>query len=428
MNILDTYLKRVTSYIKSKEARAFVVAELTQHIKHAQQGWLNKGLTEDDALQKAIREMGSPSTLGESMNKIHKPKVDWFLIALLVTVMVLSFFPVLTQTMYSSDLHLLLKRKAIFVVLGIVLAISMMFLDYRKLQKFGYVFFGIGTAILLLLSLFPTAYISGQPLFMVGPLRIESMMAMPFYVISWASFFHNRINLFVCIGLFVTSSLLFVMNFQITSLLVYIALVAMLFWYSTCSKRIKLIVTGIGVSLGIGIVLWYVMLYHTGAIKPYQIERITAFFNPEEHTNGLGFLYMVLQNVISQASWIGASDSMAISESHTNFVLASVIQSYGLILAIVLVALLALCTVRLLMIGLRVRDPYARLLLVGSMTIFGAQFVYHVGMTFGYLPIVAMPMPFVSYGLMPTILGAFIVGIALSVWRRKSLYVVEKSM
>ena len=114
---------------------------------------------------------------------------------------------------------------------------------------------------------------------------------------------------------------------------------------------------------------------------------------------------------------------MAVSESHTNFVLASVIQSYGLVLAVALVVLLALCAVRLLMIGLRVRDPYARLLLVGGMTIFGAQFVYHVGMTFGYLPIVAMPLPFISYGLMPTMLGAFIMGLALSVWRRKSLYV-----
>lgn len=421
MKLLDTYLKRVTSYIKSKEARLFVVSELTQHIKQTQQSWMNKGITEEAALQKAIAEMGSPSTLGESLNKIHKPKVDWFLIGLLVSVMVLSFLPVMTQTMYSADL--LLKRKAIFVVLGIILAISMMFLDYRKLQKYGYLFFGIGTAILLLLALFPTAFINGQPVFMVSSLRIESMMAMPFYVISWATLFHNRTNLFVCIGLFVASSLLFVMNFQITALFVYIALVAMIFLYSPFAKKIKLIVTGIGVTLGISIVLWYVMLIHSGVIKAYQIERITAFFNPEEHANGLGFLYIVLQNVISQANWIGASDSMAVTESHTNFVLASVIQSYGLVLAIALVVLLALCAVRLLMIGLRVRDPYARLLLVGCIAIFGAQFVYHVGMTFGYLPIVAMPLPFISYGLMPTMLGSFIMGLALSVWRRKSLYV-----
>ena len=294
MRLLDTFLQRVTSYIKSKEARIFVTTELTQHLKQAQQSWVNKGFTEDEALQKAVTDMGSAATLGESLNKIHKPKVDWFLIGLLVTVMALSFLPLMTETMFSADF--LMKRKVVFVVLGIVLAISMMFLDYRKLQKYGYLFFGIGTAILLLISLFPTALVNGQPVFMVSPLRIESMMAMPFYVISWATLFHNRTNLFVCIGLFVASSLLFVRNFQITALFVYIALVAMLFLYSPLSKKIKLIVTGIGVTLGISIVLWYVMLIHSGAIKAYQIERITAFFNPEEHVNGLGSLYIVLQN------------------------------------------------------------------------------------------------------------------------------------
>lgn len=421
MKLLDTYLQRVTSYIKSKEARILVTTELTQHIKQAQQAWVNKGLTEQEALQKAIVEMGSPTTLGESLNKIHKPKVDWLLIGLLVSVMVLSFLPVLTQTMYGPDL--LLKRKAIFVVLGIILAISMMYLDYRKLQKYGYVFFGIGTAILLLLSLFPTAFINGQPVFMISPLRIESMMAIPFYVIAWASFFHNRTNLFVCIGLFVISSFFFVLNFQITTLFVYMALVVTLFLYSSFSKKIKFIVTGTGVLFGIGIVLSFILFLQSGAIKPYQIERITAFFNPENYANGMGNLYIGLHNTILQANWIGASDSMALSESHTNYVLASVIQSYGLVLAIVLVTLLALFAVRLLMIVFSVRDPYARLLLVGGMVVFGAQCIYHVGMTFGYLPIVTMPMPLVSYGLMPTMLGAFIVGIALSVWRRKSLYV-----
>ena len=416
MEIVDTYLNRVTSYIKSKEARIFVRIELTQHIKQTQQAWMSKGLSEEDALQKAIAEMGSPSTLGESMNKIHKPKVDWFLIGLLVTVMVLSFLPLLKQTMYSNDL--LMERKAIFVVLGIVLAISMMFLDYRKLQKYGYVFFGIGTAILLGVHVFRTGYMGGQPLFVIGSLRIESSMAIPFYVIAWATLFHNRTNLLMCIGLFFTSLFLFAFNGQTVTLVMYSMLVAVLFWYSPFSKKVKLLVTGIGVTFGSAMLLF---LWKT--TRPYQISRITALFNPEERENGFGTFYAILENAVSQAKWIGANDSIAVPEPHTDFVLASVIQSYGFVPAIVLITLLALCSMRLLMIVLRVRDPYARLLLVGGVTLFGGQFVYHVGMTFGYLPIVAMPLPFISYGLMPTMLGTFIVGIALSVWRRKSLYV-----
>ncbi|MFJ7953547.1 FtsW/RodA/SpoVE family cell cycle protein [Lysinibacillus sp. NPDC096418] len=416
MNVLDTYLKRVTNYIKSKDARSFVVTELTQHIKHAQQGWMNKGLTEEEALQKAIAEMGSPSTLGASLNKIHKPKVDWLLIGLLVLVMLLSFLPVMTQTMYSSDL--LVKRKVIFVVLGIILAIGLMFLDYRKLQKYGYVFFGIGTAILLCVHAFRTGYMGGQPIFVIGSLRIESSMAIPFYVIAWATLFHNRTNLLMCIRLFFISLFLLAFNGQTVTLVMYCMLVAVLFWYSTFSKKIKLIATGIGVTFGSAILLFFVK-----TIRTFQLSQIGVFFNPEVHVDKKGFYYTLLQNVITQGKWIGASDSMVIPDSHTDFVLVGVIQSYGYAFVIVFITLLALCVIRLMKIVLRVQDPYARLLLIGGMTIFGGQFVYHVGMTFGFLPIVVMPMPFVSYGLMPTMLGAFIVGLALSVWRRRNLYV-----
>lgn len=416
MNVLDTYLKRVTNYIKSKDARSFVVTELTQHIKHAQQRWMNKGLTEEEALQKAIAEMGSPSTLGASLNKIHRPKVDWLLIGLLVSVMLLSFLPVMTQTMYSSDL--LVKRKVIFVVLGIILVIALMFLDYRKLQKYGYVFFGIGTAILVCVHVFRTGYMGGQPIFVIGSLRIESSMAIPFYVIAWATLFHNRANLLMCIRLFFISIFLLAFNGQTVTLVMYCMLVAVLFWYSTFSKKIKLIATGIGVTFGSAILLFFVE-----TIRPFQLSQIGVFFNPEVHMDRKAFYYTLLQNVITRGKWIGASDSMVIPDSHTDFVLAGVIQSYGYAFVIVFITLLALCVIRLMKIVLRVQDPYARLLLIGGMTIFGTQFVYHVGMTFGFLPIVVMPMPFVSYGLMPTMLGAFIVGLALSVWRRRNLYV-----
>lgn len=53
--------------------------------------WVEKGLSEEVAEDKAVEQMGSPIKLGQELNKLHKPKVDWFLIGLLVAAMGLGF-------------------------------------------------------------------------------------------------------------------------------------------------------------------------------------------------------------------------------------------------------------------------------------------------------------------------------------------------
>ena len=54
--------------------------------------WVEKGLSEEVAEGKAVEQMGSPIKLGRELNKLHKPKVDWFLLILLVVAMGLGFY------------------------------------------------------------------------------------------------------------------------------------------------------------------------------------------------------------------------------------------------------------------------------------------------------------------------------------------------
>jgi len=64
---------------------------------------------------------------------------------------------------------------------------------------------------------------------------------------------------------------------------------------------------------------------------------------------------------------------------------------------------------------------YSRLLLVGVIMIYTIQLVGHVGMIIGLFPMTNMSLPFISYGLMPILLNAFLIGIVLSIYRRKNL-------
>ena len=143
----DHFLNEVTNHIKSKEAKSFVATELDFHLKQAKNTWIEKGLSEEVAENKAVEQMGSPIKLGQELNKLHKPKVDWFIIILLVAAMGLGFLPVVALG-YTNDL---LMNKVIFVILGVATAFGMMLIDYRKLERLGWLFYTIGVLILLMI-------------------------------------------------------------------------------------------------------------------------------------------------------------------------------------------------------------------------------------------------------------------------------------
>ena len=172
----DHFLKEVTNHIKSKEAKKFVATELEFHLKKAKNTWIEKGLSEVDAEDKAVQQMGSPIKLGQELNKLHRPRVDWLIIILLVTVMGLGFLPIVSLGDAGfMDVNHFLRNKVIFVILGVAAAFGMMMVDYRKLERLGWLFYTIGVLILLMISYFPNTTINGEPFIKIGPITIECL-------------------------------------------------------------------------------------------------------------------------------------------------------------------------------------------------------------------------------------------------------------
>ena len=59
--------------------------------------------------------------------------------------------------------------------------------------------------------------------------------------------------------------------------------------------------------------------------------------------------------------------------------------------------------------------------LIGAVALYTVQLVSNIAMTLGLFPITSISLPFISYGLMPILFNAFLIGIVLSVYRRKDL-------
>ncbi|GMR64817.1 FtsW/RodA/SpoVE family cell cycle protein [Bacillus sp. MN7755] len=404
----ERFLKEVTNHIKSKEAKDLVATELDFHLKQTKNMWIEKGLSEEVAEDKAVEQMGSPIKLGEELNKLYKPKVDWFLIILLVAAMGLGFLPVITFG--HADLFM---NKVIFVILGVVTAIGMMLLDYRKLERMGWLFYIIGVVVLLMLYCFPNASMIGEPLIQIGPIAIDCVMAVPFFFLAWASFFNNsRLKFIHLLMLYVFSLYLFLITSILLPIFIYITMVFVMLWWSKLGKKTAWLITMLPIFFFIvrDLLSW-------SAVKEYRIARILGFLNPEHDQ-----WYLRLKEAMSSAGWFGTYGNIkSIPAAHTDFVFASLTYYYGYVLALVLVLILSLFAVRIMNIAYKINDGYGKLLLVGGVTLFVIHFICNVGMILGILPRASISLPFISYGLIPTLFHAFIMGIVLSVYRRKDM-------
>ena len=108
-------------------------------------------------------------------------------------------------------------------------------------------------------------------------------------------------------------------------------------------------------------------------------------------------------------------------EGHTDFVFLNLLAQYGLVLSFFIILILLLLISRLIAVSNMMKDSFGKLLTIGGIALITIELIYNIGMNFGYLPLTGMPLPFISYGLMPTLIHAIVIGVVLSAYRQKDL-------
>ncbi|UTI40310.1 FtsW/RodA/SpoVE family cell cycle protein [Niallia sp. RD1] len=403
------FLNKVTEQVKSKEAKQSIKLEMEHHIQLAKKGWIRKGLTEKEAEEKAINEMGSPIQLGRELSEIYRPIIDWVIVALTVSLLMIGILPTL-----SSPL-LFIAQKLFMILLGITIVIGFMYVDYRKFADFGYLFYLTGSLILITVIFFNNITINGMNYIKIGPIIIKGIMAIPFFLLAWASFFSKkefRYVSFLC--LFFFSCVLFLFGFDsISTVFIYIFTVAVMLFWSGFSKKKVFITFGTGTIL----LLW--MLFITRG--SYQLNRLMAFIFPERYAQEAGYFYLYLEKIWANLKWIGPPDMEKLTFiNNTDTVFLQLTYQFGYVMAVILVLLFGTLILKMITNVKKIKNQYAKFLLIGSITLYSVQVIYNLGMCMGFLPVISLSLPFISYGVVPTVINALLIGLILSVIRRKN--------
>lgn len=407
----EKYLQVVLGYIRSKDARPFVKQELQQHLQHAQQAWMAQGYTKVDAERKAVEHMGSAVALGKSMNNIYKPKIDWWLIIAVIGLFGCSMLPLLSLSqLYNVETIAALQTAQLRnVVVGLVIIVTLSFLKVRHLQKVALLLYWLAIIILMAIVLFPT-YINGQPYILNG--MFSPIATLPLLAVGLAMVLSIKPPLWLSLLAFTYPLILFLAMTATTTLFLYVILAFILFFYSHYTWRTKLMVSGMSVIVVLAALIFLVPW------SVNQFERITAFLQPTDFAATSGYVYMQITEVLAQAQWFGRAQGEALASGFTDLVFIDVIQTYGYAVAFVIVSLLAIVIYRCFRITFNMQTSFLRLLLVAITTVLIVQIIYSISMSLGFLPILSISLPFVSYGSEPIVLNALLIGIVLAVYRK----------
>ena len=74
---MEEFIKTLTEQMRCVKARSGVARELADHITDQAEAYEHAGMKYEDALERAVHEMGDPVEIGVSMDRIHKPQADW---------------------------------------------------------------------------------------------------------------------------------------------------------------------------------------------------------------------------------------------------------------------------------------------------------------------------------------------------------------
>ena len=201
---MNEYLSQVTDQIRCQKVHKAVRAELQAHLEDQAEAYETEGMSADEAMEKAVLEMGDPVETGVSLDRIHRPHMEW---GTLFLVGVIGIFSVILYMFapfdYNEDIQNMSwygMRQLVFTVAGYAVMLLVCRLDYSILDRFGTLAAGIVVALMLLATQFGLTVNGATYCLYLGGMQIPTMALQWLYVpLFGAVLYHYRGQGYGCI-------------------------------------------------------------------------------------------------------------------------------------------------------------------------------------------------------------------------------------
>ena len=204
-----------------------------------------------------------------------------------------------------------------------------------------------------------------------------------------------------------------------------VALVMVLVFLFFFKKDIFFSASIFAVNLGAGFFTGYVFR----ALSLHQQTRIRSFINPSADPLGAGYNAIQAKVAIGSGGLLGKgflagsqTQLQFIPEQWTDFIYCVIGEEFGFIGTIITLGIFLYLFLRILKLAHSAKDEFLSLTLIGILTVFFVHFLVNIGMVVGVMPVIGIPLPFVSYGGSSLLSDMLMLGIAANIYRTRKNY------
>ena len=426
------YLDTVTAQIRWKRARAAAVRELETHLEDQRQEFQTEGHPPEEAERLAVEEMGDPVAVGTDLDRLHRPRPQWGMLAVTLALLLVGSYLRYALTRVGEPWYDLDPfRCALSAAAGAAALMGAYFLDVsRLLYRARWVYMGaIAAGVLCLLFspnvnnasyftryivlLYPAVY--ALWLYDCRGKGWRGLLAavaggLPLTLICLAAPFMQGMVLLLVIGCFL------------------LLLAVRMDWF-TVPRRQGLAAVGGLAAIMAGAVLW--LLFAAG----YNSARIQALLHPETDPMGSGYQSIMARWVLEASRLVGKGKDLSIQtvtlqggelplemmlpEWNHDFFPTTMVYKLGWLPYLLLLAVLAALLLWILRRCACQRSQSGKLLALAVVGTLAVQSAFAVVLNLGFV-LFSAQLPLVT-GNLHSVADCALIGLALSAFRSESI-------
>lgn len=325
-------------------------------------------------------------------------QLDWQLLGLAAFLVVAGLVTV------STLVPRLGARQLVALGIAAVVALIILAVDYRTLTRWACWGYGLGLLTLIGVLLAGRSALGARRWIAVGPITLQpSELFKLTFIGTLAAYLAAREShrpgwdrVVVPLALTLPAIGLIVKQPDLGTAVTLLPVVAALIILGGARWRHLGMLAGCGLA---GLPIFWFLL------RDYQRERILVYIDPSRDPLGSAWNVIQAKITIGSGQWAGKglfggtqSRLAFLPERHTDFVFAAFAESWGFLGAVALLVVYVLLVFRGFEVAATARDTLGSLLAAGATVLLATQALINLGMVTGLLPVVGIPLPFVSYG------------------------------
>ncbi|CAH1217012.1 Peptidoglycan glycosyltransferase MrdB [Paenibacillus allorhizoplanae] len=428
---ITTFLKQVCREIKAKEVHSEVRLELESHLQELIEEKLSSGFDLDAAVKESISQMGTPDVIGQQFHLAHRPRFNWGLLAVVVTLMGIGLVAIFSAQAanYRQNFTSLAMKQVMFFSIGSCLMLLIGFSNYRKLAGYSWGLY-IGTITLLSYVLLSGEMMNGiRGYVRFGLIQLNIPALSPYLLLIalagiWSKpqrTMSNESSLrafirkcWINVGTVWLPSTLLLFTHAINNFVLFFIGCLTLLLVLRKKRAILAVHCGL-VAAAFGLFVLQLS---------YQADRLYAFLHPNQDPLGMNYVLTQSKLAIQSAGWWGYGFGAPLSRLpalQSEMMFPFLIYCFGWGAGIALVMMIALFVQQTVNVSRKVKDPYGKAIVSALLAVFTTQFTWSMLMSIGLAPYSTFQLPFISYSGLLAILQFVSIGLMLSVYRRKDL-------